>query len=358
MPTLRVVATITSFLVALGIASPAFADWRTQYEAAREALKNKDFRNAENAAIEALNEADKFGKADERRLATLEVLSDIYRESRQWAAAATLLEQIIEVHREQGTEGSPDAGYVFNKLGVAYHQMRENDKAQAAYETSLAIKRKKYKDNVTSIATVVTNLGELYRRKKDWPKAEELHKQAIADKESELGPEHPSLVASFNNLALVYKETKRYDEGIKLLSRAREIAQKGDNNGRNADMATVLHNLADIHSMQGQNAEARPLYEEAIALRKEVLGPQHPNVAESLNNYGGALMGLDLLDLALVAYDDAIAIRKLEYGASDPRTTLVMTNKAMALDRLKRFDEATKLRDEVKQLEERRKSGQ
>lgn len=345
-----------SLLIGVGVSSPAFAEWRTNYDAAREAMKNKDYRNAENAAIEALNEADAFDKTDERRLATLEVLSDIYRKTRQWAAAASLLEQIIQAMETLGTNGSPEAGYVYNKLGVTYHQMHDDTKAQINYETALAIKRKRYKDNVTSIATVVTNLGELYRRKQDWTKAEELQKQAIADKESELGPDHPSLVASFNNLALVYKQTKRYGEAVSLLLRAKEISAKGDNNGRNQDSGTVIHNLADIYSIQGKNKEAKALYEEAISMRKEVLGPKHPKVAESLNNYGGALLGLDMVEAALGAYDEAIEIRKLEYGSSDRRTTLVMNNKVMTLERLKRSAEAQKLREEIKQLEQRRQN--
>jgi len=355
---LKRIILITASLVGVGTASPALAEWRTNYESAREALKNKDFRNAENAAVEALNESDAFGATDERKLASLEILSDIYRETRQWAAAGSLLEQVIQAMKTLGTDGSPDAGFVFNKLGVIYQQMRENDKAQVAYETALAIKRRKYKDNVTSIAIVVTNLGELYRRKKDWPKAEELHKQAIADKESELGPDHPTLVPSLNNLALVYKEVKRYDEAIALLTRAKAIAAKGDNAGRNADMATALHNLSDVLTAQTKYKEAKATYEEAIQMRKEVLGPQHPNVGESLNNYGALLQAMNLLEDALRAYDEAIQIRKLEFGASDQRTTLIMTNKAMALDRLKRFEDATKLREEIKQLELRRQNGQ
>lgn len=343
-------------LAGAGLSTPAFAEWRTNYETARDALSHKDFRNAENAAIEALNEAEAFGKTDSRRLATLETLSDIYRETRQWAAAAQLLEQVLEAMKELGTDQSQDAGYVWNKLGVAYQQMRENDKAQSAYETALAIKRKKFKENATSIAIVITNLGELYRRKKDWPKAEELHKQAIADKENELGPEHPTLVASLNNLALVYKETKRYDEAVALLTRAQEIAKKGDNGGNNADMATALSNMGDVLSIQGKNQEARGFYERAVTMRKEVLGQQHPNVAETLNNFGGCLMGLNLFEEAIRVYDEAIEIRKLEFGATDSRTILVMSNKAMALDRLKRYEDATRLRDEIKALEARRQN--
>jgi tetratricopeptide (TPR) repeat protein len=119
-------------------------------------------------------------------------------------------------------------------------------------------------------------------------------------------------------------------------------------------MATVIHNTADVLSITGKNQEAKPIYEEAITMRREIHGPKHPEVAETLNNYAGALLGLNMLDAALTAYNEAIEIRKMEYGSSDRKTLLVMKNKVMALDRMKRSDEATKLREEITQLEQRK----
>ena len=40
---------------------------------------------------------------------------------------------------------------------------------------------------------------------------------------------------------------------------------------------------------QGKYDEAEPLYKESLAIRKKVLGDEHPDVAESLNNLAGLL---------------------------------------------------------------------
>jgi len=40
---------------------------------------------------------------------------------------------------------------------------------------------------------------------------------------------------------------------------------------------------------QGSYAEARPLYEQSLAIWEKALGPEHPNVATSLNNLAGLL---------------------------------------------------------------------
>ncbi len=40
---------------------------------------------------------------------------------------------------------------------------------------------------------------------------------------------------------------------------------------------------------QGKYAEAEPLLKRALAIREKVLRPEHPHVAQSLNNYAAFL---------------------------------------------------------------------
>ena len=49
-------------------------------------------------------------------------------------------------------------------------------------------------------------------------------------------------------------------------------------------MADSLNNLAFLYKSQGRYGEAEPLYQQALALRKKLLGHDHPRVADSLNN--------------------------------------------------------------------------
>ena len=49
-------------------------------------------------------------------------------------------------------------------------------------------------------------------------------------------------------------------------------------------MALNLNNLAELYRTQGKYADAEPLYQRALATQEKALGPEHPNVALSLNN--------------------------------------------------------------------------
>ena len=50
------------------------------------------------------------------------------------------------------------------------------------------------------------------------------------------------------------------------------------------NVATSLNNLAELFRAQGQYAAAEPLYQRALAIVEKALGPDHPSVATSLNN--------------------------------------------------------------------------
>ncbi len=54
-----------------------------------------------------------------------------------------------------------------------------------------------------------------------------------------------------------------------------------------------LNNLALLYDTQGQYAQAEPLYLRALAILEKALGPEHPNVATSLENYADLLRKTD-----------------------------------------------------------------
>ena len=49
--------------------------------------------------------------------------------------------------------------------------------------------------------------------------------------------------------------------------------------------ATSLNNLALLYNNQGGSAKAEPLYQRALAIYEQVLGPNHPNTLVVRNNY-------------------------------------------------------------------------
>ena len=159
----------------------------------------------------------------------------------------------------------------------------------------------------------------------DYRDAEEPLTQALALREQALGPEHPDVATSLNNLAVLYHAQGQYAKAEPLYQRALAIREKALG-PEHPDVATSLNNLAGLYHAQGQYAKAEPLYRARTrhpgegprprasrrgrepqqpgralsrprpvrqgraalparaGIREKALGPEHPDVATSLNN--------------------------------------------------------------------------
>ncbi len=74
-------------------------------------------------------------------------------------------------------------------------------------------------------------------------------------------------------------------------------------------MTQSLNNLAELYRQQGNYAEAAPLYRRSLAIMENALGPEHPNVATSLENYAALLREIGRADEAAEMEARAKAIR-------------------------------------------------
>ena len=73
----------------------------------------------------------------------------------------------------------------------------------------------------------------------------------------------------------VYKEEGRYADADPLYKRALATWKKALG-PEHPDVAQLLNNLADLYLAQGRYADAEPLYKRALAIREKALGPITP----------------------------------------------------------------------------------
>jgi tetratricopeptide (TPR) repeat protein/transcriptional regulator with XRE-family HTH domain len=97
------------------------------------------------------------------------------------------------------------------------------------------------------------------------------------------------------------------------------------------DTAQSLNNLGELRWAQGELAAARSLHERGLAIREHMLGPEHPDTATSLNNLAVMLQDQGEVAAARPLYERALQIRERVLGPDHPDTAHVLSNLAFLL---------------------------
>ena len=118
-----------------------------------------------------------------------------------------------------------------------------------------------------------------------------------------------------------------YAQARPLFERALAIREKALG-PEHPDTATSLNNLAFLLKDQGDLAGGRPLYERALAIREKALGPEHPDTATSLNNLARLLQDQGDLAGARPLLERALAIYEKALGPEHPDTAISLNNLA------------------------------
>ena len=142
--------------------------------------------------------------------------------------------------------------------------------------------------------------------------------------------------------ALELYKAGRYSEAIPLMQRSLAAREKalGPNH---PEVADSLNNLALLYDDQGRYGDAEPLYKRSLAIREKALGPDHPDVAESLNNLAGLYKAQGRYADAEPLYKRSLAIRERTLGSDHPDVAESLNNLAVLYDAQRHYADAEHL---------------
>jgi len=97
------------------------------------------------------------------------------------------------------------------------------------------------------------------------------------------------------------------------------------------EVATSLNSLAELLRLTGDYGGARPLYERALKIREQVLGPNHRDVTTSLNNLALVLQAIGDYAGARTLFERALKTREQTLGPNHSWVALSLNNLARLL---------------------------
>jgi class 3 adenylate cyclase/tetratricopeptide (TPR) repeat protein len=162
-----------------------------------------------------------------------------------------------------------------------------------------------------------------------WSRCERLlpHVVSVARRLDECEVRSGAVGRLFSRAGRYLTERGRYAEAQALHTRALHV-REGAYGPDHLDVATSLNDLAIAHWYQGQYAEAQPLNERALAIRERALASDHPDVANSLTLKAMLSAGQGKFADVQPLYERALAIRERALGPDHPSVARSLSNLA------------------------------
>lgn len=232
--------------------------------------------------------------------------------SGNYPAAVSLAERVAELaKKEHGEKSAPYALYL-NRLGSAYHDNAQWDRAENVYRRSLEL-REAY--DPAQVALTSHNLGLLYDAMTKYATAEPYLVRAVELYKKRAGPDD-NIATSETALGLLYRNMGRFSDAEALMLAA--LAQRKKTPDEQRNIANSLINLAGLYRQWGRYSEAEPFARDALSIREKADGTTSLEVARALNVLAESLRGQGRLEEAEISIDRALTIRRAQLTAKHP----------------------------------------
>jgi len=179
---------------------------------------------------------------------------------------------------------------------------------------------------------------------KTWPQCERLLPHALmAARNSE---QFPVVSEEAGHLlyetALYLQDRARYQEAESLYQRALSIREQRLG-PEHPDVALTLNGLARLYYDQSRYTEAVPLYQRARVIQEQQMGPEHPEVARTLNGLAIVYQEQGKYAEAEQLYQRAQRIQEQQLGPEHLDVALTLHGLANLYNRQRRYVEAESL---------------
>jgi tetratricopeptide (TPR) repeat protein len=204
-------------------------------------------------------------------------------------------------------------------------------------ERFFAIQEQALGKSSAEVATTMTKLGELYFQAGDFVKAESLNKRALEIRVSLSGSFKAEIAESERNIARIRvaqnpTEPESKPSSSIAQSEASPSFKSGDrvprhNSGEIEYLLNAPESLSGAHKKAVAGDAAREM-ELEVSLLKEMVGAEHPSVADSLTKLADLYCRAKAYDKMEPVLLEALRVRELSYGPDQLKVSTELKNLA------------------------------
>lgn len=269
----------------------------------------------------------------------LEVLGRILTQLGEYNEATTLLQQSIDLRREQFGEEHLETVSSYEQMGTLLSAKGDFFKAETMLESALNMRKKLQGVSQSAMSEANGELAYVYRRLGKFNKAEEKYRTLINNYESKLGPDDPMTLTSLSSLGVTLHTSGQLTEAEathrEVLSKRLELY-----NTAHPDIAMSYNNLGSLLLNLGEFEEAEKMITKSLDMRRALFGDNHPKVALTLNNLGILKRNIGRFDEAITLIQESMSINRKLFGGDELQTATNLFSLAELYLMTGKYDEA------------------
>lgn len=305
--------------------------WVFEIAKARDAMDQRKYQQAIDAAKNAFRLTTAFPPADVRPRESLQILSEALHADNQTEQADIVDKQLKDIDFLTGnirwSDPENNAARILELSMMNIHDKkvaeelarRTSLQAFLLAESGRAIEAEKYIKQVIEIdkrsigrqhpeyARAIANLGLIYSQQGRFAAAEDLYRQAYEIRKKALGSEHRDTARALKNYAVCQLHLAKTNEAQEKLQKALVLYNKMPNT---SDKGDCLDSLGRTYMQQDKFDKAAELFQAAIDQRKQIFGRNHIAVGESVGGLAEVYIQTGRLgearELSKNAYDIAV----------------------------------------------------
>jgi serine/threonine protein kinase/tetratricopeptide (TPR) repeat protein len=195
---------------------------------------------------------------------------------------------------------------------------------------------------VTDFMVSLFEVSDPYQLQGDSVTAREILGRGAAKVRRELNQQPEVQARLMDTMGTVYTNLGLFEEAVQLFESALEIREKtlGPDH---LDVAMSLNSLGQILTVGGDYARARQLHERALRIQERELSPDHPDVATSLTGVAEAAWREGDYGRAQKLFRRVLKIREAAQGPEDLQVALALNSLANVLWTIGDYEEARSL---------------
>lgn len=205
-------------------------------------------------------------------------------------------------------QGQPEVrAQVLDTMALAYQHLGAYDRAESLYRQEVAAYAQAEGPRSYGVARSLRQMADVERQRSNFPAAEADLRRALAIESALLAPTDMELSHVYNNLGLVVQSQGRLAEAKGLFEHAVAISRRYPNQW--TETLVMMSNLGAVLAETGDVVRAEPVMREVLGQRRERLGNDHPQTIRSMVRLSRVLRGrgnyteaVQLLRASLAAY--------------------------------------------------------